>query len=360
MAGELLVTRDAGMTREVAVGFSVRFGGKEPVVIAGPCSVESEAQIIESARAVRAAGASMLRGGAFKPRTSPYSFQGLGQEGLRLLAKAREETGLPVVTEVLDPADLPLVAEHADMLQIGARNMQNYSLLRQAARAGRPVLLKRGPGATLEEWLHAAEYLLAEGNEGVVLCERGIRSFETYTRYTLDLPSALAAKQRTHLPVIADPSHGTGRRELVAPMSRASLAAGLDGLMLEVHPSPDSALSDAAQTLSTEEFQGLMASLRIAPGTDDLPSLRAAVDEVDEAILDLLWRRMELSGRIGAAKRQLGLAVHQAEREVAILGRLAAQASQALAPESLARIWEAILGASRAVQADGRAAGESA
>jgi 3-deoxy-7-phosphoheptulonate synthase len=353
MAGELLVTQDAGATREVAVGFSVSFGGKEPVVIAGPCSVESEAQIIESAQAVRAAGARM-------PRTSPYSFQGLGSEGLRLLAKARAESGLPVVTEVLDPEDLPLVAEHADMLQIGARNMQNYSLLRKAARTGRPVLLKRGAGATLEEWLHAAEYLLAEGNEDVVLCERGIRSFETYTRYTLDLGSALAAKQRTHLPVIADPSHGTGRRELVAAMSRASLAAGLDGLILEVHPSPESAMSDAAQTLSTKEFRELMGSLQIAPDTDDLPSLRAAVDQLDGALLELIARRMLLSGRIGAVKRQLDMAVHQAERESAILGRLAARAPQSLPADSVERIWGEILGASRAMQSSPQAAEESA
>ncbi len=358
MAGELLVTQDAGVTREVSVGFSVRFGGAQPVVIAGPCSVESEEQIVETAEAVRAAGALMLRGGAFKPRTSPYSFQGLGPEGLRLLARARAETGLPVVTEVLDPADMALVAEYADMLQIGARNMQNYSLLRAAGRSGRPVLLKRGPGATLDEWMSAAEYLLAEGNPDVVLCERGIRSFEPHTRYTLDLASALAAKQRTHLPVIADPSHGTGRRELVAAMSRAAIGAGLDGLILEVHPSPDASVSDAAQTLSTAEFAALMRSLLIAPATDDLVALRGAIDAVDEALLGLIAHRMALSDRVGAAKRRLDLAVHQVERETAILGRLREKAPPLLPPDGVARIWDAILAVSRAAQA--AAAEESA
>ncbi|MDA8346015.1 MAG: 3-deoxy-7-phosphoheptulonate synthase [Thermaerobacter sp.] len=351
MAGELLVTQDAGATREVAVGFSVRFGGGQPVVIAGPCSVESESQIIEAAIAVRAAGAQMLRGGAFKPRTSPYSFQGLGAEGLRMLAKARAETGLPVVTEVLDPADLPLVAQYADMLQIGARNMQNFALLRRAGRAGRPVLLKRSPGATLDEWLHAAEYVLAEGNNDVVLCERGIRSFEPYTRYTLDLGSALAAKRRTHLPVIADPSHGSGRRELVPALSRAALGAGLDGLLIEVHPRPDAAVSDAAQTASTAEFAALMRSLLIAPQTDDLQLLRGAIDAIDGELLDLIARRMALSGKIGAVKRREDMEVHEPERETAIVGRLSAAAGDALSAEGVRRIWDAILGVSRACQA---------
>ena len=350
MAGELLVTQGAGATREVAVGFSVRFGAGRPVVIAGPCSVENERQIVETAQAVREAGAAMLRGGAFKPRTSPYSFQGLGAEGLRLLGRARTETGLPVVTEVLDPADVPLVAEWADMLQIGARNMQNFALLRQAGRSGRPVMLKRGAGATLDEWLHAAEYVAAEGNQGIVLCERGIRTFEPYTRFTLDLASALAAKQRTHLPVIADPSHGSGRRELVADLGRAALAAGLDGLLIEVHENPDASVSDAMQTVSTGEFAALMRSLWIAPATDDLPALRAAVDGIDRALLDLLARRVAITGRIGAAKRQGGLPLHQPEREAAILDRLRTQAGAALPPGGVEEIWNAILGVSRSCQ----------
>ncbi len=235
----------------------VRLGG-EFVVMAGPCAVESEAQIIGAAEAVKAAGAKMLRGGAFKPRTSPYAFQGLGLEGLKLLAKARAETGLPVVTEVIDPRDVLWVGEYADVLQIGARNMQNFSLLREAGRAGKPVLLKRGMYSTLEEWLNCAEYVLAEGNPSVILCERGIRTFETYTRNTLDLSIVPAVKEVTHLPVIVDPSHGTGKLSLIAPMCLAAVAAGADGLEVEVHPDPDAAMSDKDQQLRPAEFEKLM------------------------------------------------------------------------------------------------------
>jgi 3-deoxy-7-phosphoheptulonate synthase len=232
--------------------------GAEFVVMAGPCSVESEGQIISAAKAVKEAGAKMLRGGAFKPRTSPYAFQGLGLEGLKLLAKARSETGLPVVTEVIDPRDVPWVGEYADVLQIGARNMQNFSLLREAGRAGKPVLLKRGMYSTLEEWLNCAEYVLAEGNPSVILCERGIRTFETYTRNTLDLSIVPAVRESTHLPVVVDPSHGTGKLSLIAPMCLAAVAAGADGLEVEVHPDPDSALSDKDQQFKPAAFDELM------------------------------------------------------------------------------------------------------
>ncbi|MBX6351543.1 MAG: 3-deoxy-7-phosphoheptulonate synthase [Clostridia bacterium] len=245
----------------VRVG-GVAFGGDEVVVAAGPCSVESREQILETARAAREAGAVMLRGGAYKPRTSPYSFHGLEEEGLRLLAEAREATGLPVVTEVLSPETVPLVAGYADMLQVGARNMQNYPLLQAVGRVGRPVLLKRGPGATVEEWLLAAEYVLDAGNEEVVLCERGIRTFETATRFTLDLNAVPLLKLWTHLPVVVDPSHGTGSARLVAPMALAAVAAGADGLLVEVHPDPARALSDGAQSLTPGEFAGLMSGLR--------------------------------------------------------------------------------------------------
>lgn len=261
MPKRLLVTANPGKTAPFELASGVVIGAGSPLVIAGPCSVESKEQIEQAALAVRAAGAHLLRGGAFKPRTSPYSFQGLAEEGLQLLAHVRSLTGLPIVTEVLDTVDVDLVASYADVLQVGARNMQNYRLLRALGRQRQPVLLKRGPASTIDEWLHAAEYLLSEGNGRVVLCERGIRTFEPHTRYTLDLASAVAAKGLTHLPVIADPSHGTGRRELVAPMVHAALAAGLDGVMLEVHPDPESALSDAAQMLSTGEFQRLMTEL---------------------------------------------------------------------------------------------------
>lgn len=257
----LLVTANPGKTAPIELAPGVVIGAGSPLVMAGPCSVESREQIEGAALAVRAAGAHVLRAGAFKPRTSPYSFQGLAEEGLKLLAQARALTGMPVVTEVLDTADVELVAGYTDIVQVGARNMQNYRLLQALGRQRKPVLLKRGPAATIDEWLHAAEYVLSEGNDRVILCERGIRTFEPHTRYTLDLASAVAAKGLTHLPVIADPSHGTGRRELVAPMVRAALAAGLDGVMVEVHPEPEGALSDGAQMLSTAEFHSLMSLL---------------------------------------------------------------------------------------------------
>ncbi|HEX6972290.1 MAG TPA: 3-deoxy-7-phosphoheptulonate synthase [Limnochordia bacterium] len=240
----------------------VTIGEGRVVVIAGPCAVETEAQIVETACALRAAGAAMLRGGAFKPRTSPYSFQGLGEAGLRLLAAARAKSGLPIVTEVVEPGLVPVVAEYADILQVGARNMANFSLLKAVGRARKPVLLKRGMMATLEEYLLAAEYVLAEGNPAVILCERGIRTFETHTRNTLDLSAVPALKEMTHLPVLVDPSHGTGRRSLVIPMARAAIAAGADGLLVEVHPTPDASwTSDGSQSLTLEGFSALMHEL---------------------------------------------------------------------------------------------------
>lgn len=236
--------------------------GEGLCVIAGPCSVENETQIVEAALAVKDAGANMLRGGAFKPRTSPYAFQGLGLKGLKLLAKAREETGLPIATEVVDPRDVAWVCEFADVLQIGARNMQNFSLLSEVGKAGKPVILKRGMYSTLAEWLNCAEYILKEGNPNVVLCERGIRTFETYTRNTLDLSMVPAIREVTHLPVIVDPSHGTGRLNLIESMTLASVAAGADGLMIEVHPSPEDALSDKDQQYTPEQFTALMKKVR--------------------------------------------------------------------------------------------------
>jgi 3-deoxy-7-phosphoheptulonate synthase len=250
----------------------VRIGAGSLVVMAGPCSVESEEQLLETARAVKAAGANLLRGGAYKPRTSPYDFQGLGVEALRLLREASEETGLPVVTEVMSESDVDIVAEYADMLQVGARNMQNFALLRKLAILERPILLKRGPSATIKEWLLAAEYLLAGGNKNVVLCERGIKTFETATRNTLDLAAIALVKELSHLPIIADPSHGTGIRSLVPPMSKAALAAGADGLMIEVHPCPERALSDGPQSLDLAGFAELMKEL----GTARLREVKAA------------------------------------------------------------------------------------
>jgi 3-deoxy-7-phosphoheptulonate synthase len=237
---------------------SLTVGNSHLGMIAGPCSVESEEQTLATARAVKAAGATALRGGAFKPRTSPYSFQGLKEEGLRILAAAREETGLAVVTEVIAESDVPLVARYADVLQIGARNMQNYRLLEAAGEAGKPVLLKRGPAATLDELLLAAEYVLNAGNPNVMLCERGIRTFEGHTRYTLPLASVPWLHERTHLPVVVDPSHGTGHTSLVTPMAAAAIAAGADGLIIEVHPEPETALSDGYQSLDFGQFEELM------------------------------------------------------------------------------------------------------
>jgi 3-deoxy-7-phosphoheptulonate synthase len=257
-----LASREVRRERTVVDVGGVLVGGARTVVIAGPCSVESRAQLFETARAVKRAGASMLRGGAYKPRTSPYDFQGLGLEALRLLKEASRETGLPVVTEVMATEDVEAVAEHADMLQVGARNMQNFSLLKVLARTPRPVLLKRGPSATIKEWLLAAEYLLAGGNPDVVLCERGIKTFETEMRNTLDLAAVARVKELSHLPVLVDPSHGTGRRSLVPAASRAALAVGADGLMIEVHPDPERALSDGPQSLTLEGFAGLMQDLR--------------------------------------------------------------------------------------------------
>jgi 3-deoxy-7-phosphoheptulonate synthase len=241
-----------------------KIGGSNFAMIAGPCTVESREQTLETARIVRDAGASLFRGGAYKPRTSPYAFQGLGQEGLRMLAEAKEETGLPVVTEVMDVRDLEQVLEVADVIQIGARNMQNYSLLSEIGRCGCPALLKRGLSSTLEELLMAAEYVLKEGNPAVILCERGIRTFETAYRFTLDLMAIPVLKELTHLPVIVDPSHAAGRRDLVMPLSLAAAAVGADGIIVEVHPRPDQAICDAAQQLPADDFADYMERVQAA------------------------------------------------------------------------------------------------
>jgi 3-deoxy-7-phosphoheptulonate synthase len=246
----------------VTIAPGVSFGGEEIPVIAGPCSVETEKQIVESAQLVKAAGAVALRGGAFKPRSSPYSFQGLGRKGLELLALAKRETGLAVVTEAMDEEGAHLVAEVADCIQIGARNMQNYSLLKTVGKINKPILLKRGMAATIQDLLLSAEYVLAEGNPNVILCERGLRSFDTTSRTLFDLTAIPVVHQLSHLPIVADPSHGTGRRDKVTPMGRAAVAAGADGIIVEVHPQPDRALSDGAQTLNGEQFIEMMRQLR--------------------------------------------------------------------------------------------------
>ena len=261
-----LVSREAKRENTVVSVGGVAIGGERVAVVGGPCAVETEEQALEIARRVKEAGGSLYRGGAFKPRTSPYSFQGLGEKGLRILSMVRRETGLPIVTEVLDTETVDLVAEHADCLQVGARNMQNFSLLKRLGRTKKPVLLKRGMSATIEELLLSAEYLLAEGNYDVMLCERGVRTFADHTRNTLDLSAVPYVQRISHLPILVDPSHGTGKRAKVLPLSRAALAVGADGLLIEVHHQPDRALSDGPQAILPEMFQELMRQLaRLAP-----------------------------------------------------------------------------------------------
>jgi 3-deoxy-7-phosphoheptulonate synthase len=252
--------RDETIPVQIAPGIAI--GGQNLVVMAGPCAVESEEQIMESALAVKAAGATILRGGAFKPRTSPYSFQGMEEEGLKLLAQARNETGLPIVTEVVNPRDVELVAHYADIMQVGARNMQNFALLKMLGQLDKPILLKRGMSATIQEFLMSAEYILSEGNQKVILCERGIRTFETATRNTLDISAVPVLKEQTHLPVVIDPSHATGHSSLVPSMSYAAVAAGCDGLIIEVHPHPELATSDGPQSLRPDDFAKMMITLR--------------------------------------------------------------------------------------------------
>jgi len=260
ISSRIKLAANRGEKTIVQVG-DVSIGAEKVAVIAGPCSVESREQMLEVARSVKASGAAMIRGGAFKPRTLPYSFQGLGVEGLKILAEAREETGLPVVTEVISPENVGIVEEYTDVLQIGARNMQNYPLLKRVGEASKPVLLKRGLSSTVEEWLGAAEYVLAGGNEEVILCERGIRTYQKLTRFTLDLSAVPLLKEVSPLPMVVDPSHGTGVRSLVSPMAKAAVAAGADGLLIEVHPNPEEAKCDGPQSLRPKEFRELMIGL---------------------------------------------------------------------------------------------------
>lgn len=256
-----LVSRDFHPEDTIIDAGGVKIGGNEIVVMAGPCAVESLEQLREAAQAVKACGAKFLRGGAFKPRTSPYDFQGLGEEGLKLLRKVADEFDLRVVTEIVDKDDIELFGKYADILQVGARNMQNFQMLKALGKCSKPILLKRGLSATISEWLNAAEYIMNGGNEQVIFCERGIRTYETFTRNTLDLSAVAAVKELSHLPIVVDPSHGTGRWKMVAPMARAAIAAGADGLIIEVHPNPEKALSDGDQSLTPEAFKNLMSSL---------------------------------------------------------------------------------------------------
>ncbi|MFA6450296.1 MAG: 3-deoxy-7-phosphoheptulonate synthase [bacterium] len=258
-----MVSKELRERSIVKVNDDITIGGKEIVIMAGPCAVEGDEQILEAAHMLKSAGVKILRAGAYKPRTSPYSFQGFEEKGLKMLDRARKETGMAIVTEVMESRDVKKVAKFSDILQIGTRNMQNFNLLKECGKAGKPVMLKRGFAATIEEWLLAAEYIMKAGNPQVLLCERGIRTFETYTRNTLDLNAVAAAKTLSHLPVVVDPSHGTGRWELVTPMAKAGVAAGADALMIEVHPRPEEALSDGQQTLNLKHFKQLKREVRL-------------------------------------------------------------------------------------------------
>jgi 3-deoxy-7-phosphoheptulonate synthase len=322
----------------------VHFGDGSYPVIAGPCAIENEAQLMEAAAIVAEAGAVMLRGGAYKPRTSPYSFQGLGREGLTLLRTAGRETGLPTVAEVMEPGEVETAVEHLDMLQIGSRNMQNFPLLRAVGRSGKPVLLKRGFASTIDEWLLAAEYILDAGNGQVVLCERGIRTFESRTRNTLDISAVPVVKDLSHLPVIIDPSHASGRRDLIVPLALAGRAAGADGMMVEVHAHPDEALSDGPQQLDRVQFVRLMDILGI-------DSLRGDIDQIDRRIVQLLAKRLAASIEIGRSKVARGLPLHSPDREAQILRSLESEAEDAgLDPEAVRAMFDSILVESRRAQ----------
>ena len=343
--------------RDVDIG-----GGGELKIVGGPCAVESEEQLMETARAVRHEGAVLLRGGAFKPRTSPYTFQGLGVPALELLARAREETGLPVISEVTDPAQVSVFEEYVDVLQVGSRNMHNFVLLRAVGQCRLPVLLKRGFGATIEEWLLAAEYILSSGNPNVILCERGIRTFETATRNTLDLSAVPVLRGLTHLPIMIDPSHGTGQRALVGPMALAGAAVGADGLLIEVHPDPPRAKSDGDQSLSFAEFGELMDELRRlqfiraadavapppVPASPEVGALRGRIDDLDRQIAALLQERAAAALAVQQARGN-GWHGHDVRREHELLARAAA-GEGVMTPEEMSAIFGSILRASRSVQ----------
>lgn len=340
---EMKAHRNGDAETTVTVGSAV-IGGGAYSVIAGPCAVESERQIMEAATFIAEGGAVMLRGGAFKVRRSPYDFQGLGEEGLRYLRKAGDEHGLPIVSEVTEPDDVDLVGSYVDMIQVGSLNMQNFVLLRAVGRSERPVLLKRGPSATIDEWLMAAEYILNEGNMNVVLGEQGIRTFDTRTASTLDISSVPVVKQLSHLPVIIDPSHASGASDIVAPLALAGRAAGADGLMIEVHPSPDDARTEGPHQLDRSEYLALMHALGIV-------SLRADIDLVDREIVRLLARRVKRAVEIAEIKVEEGIPLRSPDREVDLLADVRDEAERLrLDPKVVHQLFEDILDYSRLEQ----------
>jgi 3-deoxy-7-phosphoheptulonate synthase len=404
----VLTARGAVAERTVVsiarAGADIRVGGRAVVVAAGPCAVENREMLLNTARAVRSAGAVMLRGGAFKPRTSPYSFQGLGADALALLSEARELTGLAIITEVLDPRHVELVANHADTLQVGARNMQNFALLAEVGRSAKPVLLKRGMSATLDELLMAAEHIMAGGNSRVILCERGIRTFETKTRNTLDVAAIPVLKRETHLPVFVDPSHAGGRAHLVSPLSLAAIAAGADGLIIEVHPSPAAALSDGEQSLPPRAFATLVRQIAVVAGAvgreidvgrpearvddggeepneqvdagtdevtdlaglalpvllDTLVGVRDDIQTVDREIISLLARRVALGRRAGRVKRAAGVSIVDPMQEAAVLERARELAEAAGLPyRDLRALLRGMIAISRRAQLNDEAADDA-
>jgi 3-deoxy-7-phosphoheptulonate synthase len=363
---KLASIQEPGERTRVRIG-PVELGlGSELVVMAGPCAVESREQLLDTARAVSREGARILRGGAWKPRTSPYSFQGMGVPALKLLAEARGETGLPIISEVVDPADVEVFDDHVDILQVGARNMQNFALLKAVGQSRRAVLLKRGLSATIEEWLLAAEYVLAAGNPNVMLCERGIRTFETATRNTLDLSAVPVLRSRTHLPIVVDPSHGTGHRSLVGPMALAGAAVGADGLLIEVHPDPANARSDGDQSLGFDEFGALMDELRrlqfvrASPADDTateerpvvasgVEELRDRIDDLDSRLADLVQERAALALEV-QRRRDPHVHGHDVRRERDLLERAANGTPGPMTPIELTMVFDAVLRSSRSVQ----------
>src|SRR4051812_14567426 len=350
----------------IVIGGKTPIGAGSPlVVMAGPCSVESLDQLMDTARLVHREGAQILRGGAYKPRTSPYAFQGLGETGIDLMTQARAETGLPIVSEMTDASQMEFFEEYVDIIQIGSRNMHNFTLLRAAGQGRTPVLLKRGFGATIDEWLMAAEYVLSAGNANVILCERGIRTFERATRNTLDLSAVPVLREMTHLPVVVDPSHGTGKRSLVGPMSMAAAAVGADGLIIEVHPDPPHARSDGDQSLSFPEFGALMDELRrqeyLKRGSDrpreaiavpvSVEGMRERIDSIDEQLLSLVDERAQMSLAISQAKGGNGNGVgHDPSREHALLDKARSSEGSVLDGQELGDVMEAVLKASRQMQ----------
>ncbi len=339
---------------------NVKIGGKFFAIAAGPCAIESPEQYIETAKIVKKAGANIIRGSVFKPRTSPYSFQGLGREGLKLIKDLGEDLDIATVTEVMDPRDIKITANHVDIIQIGARNMQNYDLLKEASKSDVPIILKRGLSATIDEWLYAAEYLMVEGNENIILCERGIRTFSTTTRNTLDLSIIPLLKMRTHLPIIVDPSHATGNRDLIAPVSKAAIVSNADGILIEVHYNPDAAKCDGAQSLPPEMFFELIEQIKpilelekklVTGTTMNLEEVRRRINYVDEDIIDLIANRINLVPALIEIKSKNAIPVYQPERERQLSEKYLRLAKENdISPELIQKIFNLIITEMRSLQ----------